>query len=59
VPPSDEEQSLFLSEIAKCKSVVYSIMPAHSDAFKPTSAAIKLPPSLCEYKPDNEELTYT
>jgi len=33
-------------------------MPAHSDAFKPTSAAIMLPPSLCEllYKPDNEEL---
>jgi len=31
------------------------------DAFKPTSATIKLPPSLCEllYKPDNEELMYT
>ena len=61
MPPSDEEQSLFLSEIAKCKSVVCSIMPTHSDAFRPTSVAINLPPSLCEllYKPDNEELTYT
>ncbi|XP_065916067.1 uncharacterized protein [Dysidea avara] len=61
VPPSDEEQSLFLKDIAKCKPVVCSIVPAHSDAFRPTSVAVKLPPSLCEllYKPDNEELTYT
>ena len=61
VAPSDEEQSMFLSDIAQCRSVICSIVPVHAEEFNPTSAAIKLPPSLCEllYKPDNEELTYT
>jgi len=37
--------------------VVCSIVPVHSDAFKPTSAAIKLPRT--SYYTDNEEVTYT
>ena len=59
-PPSDEEQIEFLSKISKFKPVICSIVPPHSDLFKPTSTIVNLPSPLPElYHPQNEELTYT
>jgi len=37
VPPSDEEQSLFLSEIAKCKSVVCLLILAYFSSHQSSS----------------------
>ena len=59
-PPSDEEQMEFLSKISKFKPVICSIVPPHSDLFKPISTVVNLPSPLPElYHQQNEELTYT
>ena len=47
-PPSDEEQMEFLSKISIFKPVICSIVPPHSDLFKPMSTVVNLPSPLPE-----------
>ena len=60
IPPSAEEQTFFLKNIACERLVICSIIPPFSDNFKPIANTVQLPPSLLDlYKPENEELLYT
>ena len=60
VPPSAEEQMVFLRDIAHNRPAICSIVPPFSNEFKPTANTIQLPPSLLDlYNPENEELLYT
>ena len=60
VPPSAEEQMVFLRDIAHNRPAICSIVPPFSNEFKPTTNTIQLPPSLLDlYNPESEELLYT
>jgi len=60
VPPSTEEQTVFLRKTAYNRPAICSIVPPFSNKFKPTTNTIQLPPSLLDlYNPENEELLYT
>ena len=58
--PTDEEQTKFLTNIAKFKPVICSIVSPLSDDFKHISPVNNLPPCLKDlYQAQNEELTYS
>ena len=58
--PIDAEQTVFLTNIAKFKPVICSIVSPFSDEFKPITPVNNLPPCLQDlYQPHNEELTYS
>ena len=58
--PTDEEQTAFLTKIAKFKPVISSIISPFSSEFKPTTPVVNLPSSLRDlYQAHNEELTYS
>ena len=54
------EQTVFLTNIAKFKPVICSIVSPFSDEFKPITPVDNLPPCLQDlYQAHNEELTYS
>ena len=56
--PTDAEQTVFLTNIAKFKPVICSILSPFSDEFKPITPVNNLPPCLQDlYQAHNEELT--
>ena len=58
--PTDEEQAMFLTNIAKFKPVTCSVVSPFSDDFKPILPVNNLPPCLRDlYQAQNEELTYS